>query len=211
MTSPRSLLHSSTSEVAAKAPRGDDVANLQDFELVHRMARGHEPALAELYDRWAELVYSVAASIVGREDAEEVLEDTFWQAWRQAEQYGLKRGKVTTWLTMIARSRAIDRKRRRSRRQLRSWTEEDSNDGWANGTSPLAGAIEQEQRDIVERAIGRLPDDQRETVTLAYFHGLSQREIATRLDQPLGTVKTRVRLATAKLRRYLRVLSDTAL
>lgn len=175
------------------------------------MARGQEPALAELYDRWAELVYSVAASIVGREDAEEVLEDTFWQAWRQAEQYGLKRGKVTTWLTMIARSRAIDRKRRRSRRQLRSWTEEDSNDGWANGTSPLAGAIEQEQRDIVERAIGRLPDDQREIVTLAYFHGLSQREIATRLDQPLGTVKTRVRLATAKLRRYLRVLSDAAL
>lgn len=179
-----------------------------DCELVARMARRDEAALGLLYDRWSALVYSVAARFVSGEDAEEVLEDTFWQAWRQAEQYRNGRGKVSTWLTLIARSRALDRRRKLRRAIVRPWTDADEGAPAEDAECPLEATISSEERGLIFRAIAMLPVEQEETVRLAYFGGLSQVEIARRLDQPIGTIKTRARLAAAKLRGYLSVLRD---
>lgn len=181
-----------------------------DADLVEAMSQRDEGALGILYDRWSALVYSVAAAIVGPEDAEEVLEDTFWQAWRQAEQYRKTRGKVSTWLTMIARSRALDRRKSKNRHPELPWAEARSAQLEKPGPCPLSEAIQSDERGLILAALGMLPLEQRETVELAYFSGLSQNQIAAELDQPLGTIKTRARLAAAKLREHLDVLRDAS-
>ena len=198
-------------EFAAGSPRSDDA----DRELVRRMAAGEEAALGALYDRWASLVYSLVMHLLGDADeAEEVVEETFWQAWRQATRYEASRGAVSTWLTTIGRSRALDRLR--ARRRLR---EEPLSQISARQTArvadaplaaddPLAGAEASERRAIVVAALEALPPEQREVIELAYFSGLSQSEIAAQTAQPLGTVKTRVRLAMDKLRDRLDMLRD---
>lgn len=186
----------------------------RDHELLRRMAAGEETALAALYDRWSTLVHSVAVHVVAdADDAAEVVEEVFWQAWRQAGDYREGRAAVSTWLAMIARSRALDRVR--SRRRFR---ETESPAGAAAlaalpadpAGDPLRGAESSERSAIVARALRALPADQRETVELAYFRGMSQTEIAAYTGQPLGTVKTRVRLAFQKLRDGLSVLREVA-
>ena len=184
-----------------------------DRELVRRMAAGDERALGALYDRWHPLIHSVALQVTGsRDDAEEVVEDTFWQAWRQAARYEASRGSISTWLTMIARSRALDRvrARRRSREDAVEVLPEvapDHADGPAAPT-PLQSAEHDEVRRIVAEAVAKLPPEQRQAVEMAYFGGLSQSEIAEATGQPLGTVKTRARLALQKLREALSGLRE---
>lgn len=188
----------------------------RDHELLRRMAAGEEAALAVLYDRWSTLVHSVAVHVVAdADDAAEVVEEVFWQAWRQAHDYREGRGAVSTWLAMIARSRALDRVR--SRRRFRETESPVAPSVLAalpsdpdGGGDPLRGAEASERSDMVARALRALPADQRETVELAYFRGMSQTEIATYTGQPLGTVKTRVRLAFQKLRDGLSVLREVA-
>jgi len=183
-----------------------------DRELVRRMAAGDESALGTLYDRYSPLLHSVARRIVGDpDDAEEVLEETFWQAWRQAGRYEETRGGLSTWLVMIARSRAVDRVRARRRVREERWDElpeppAESGDA----VSPLDSAQIDEVRRMVGQAVATLPPEQRQTVELAYFRGLSQSEIAEATGQPLGTVKTRARLALQKLREALVVLREEA-
>jgi len=183
-----------------------------DRELVRRMAAGDESALGALYDRYSPLLHAVALRIVGDpDDAEEVLEDTFWQAWRQAGRYEETRGGLSTWLVMIARSRAVDRVRARRRVREERWDElppaqADPHDEAA--ASPLDAAGSDELRRIVGRAVSALPAEQRQAVELAYFGGLSQSEIAAATGQPLGTVKTRARLALQKLREALAALRE---
>ena len=189
---------------------GSRQGELSDADLVKAMTQRDEEALGILYDRWSKLVYSVAAQIVGPDDAEEILEDTFWQAWRQAEQYRNSRGKVSTWLTMIARSRALDRRKSRNRTPELPWVEAGGEQLERSGPCPLSEAIQSDERGLILAALGMLPLEQRETVELAYFAGLSQGQIAAELDQPLGTIKTRARLAAAKLRRHLGVLRDAS-
>lgn len=186
----------------------------RDHELLRRMAAGEEAALAALYDRWSTLVHSVAVHVVAdADDAAEVVEEVFWQAWRQARDYQEGRGAVSTWLAMIARSRALDRVR--SRRRFRE-TEAPAAPSVLAAIpadpegDPLRGAEASERSAMVARALRALPADQRETVELAYFRGMSQTEIATYTGQPLGTVKTRVRLAFQKLRDGLSVLREVA-
>ena len=184
-----------------------------DVELVCSMARGDEQALGMLYDRWQPLLFSVAVQVLGdADDAEEVLEETFWQAWRQAGRYEPARGAVSTWLTMMVRSRALDRARARRRLREEGWEElpEPADDGelLPVAGSPLAAAEQAELRTLVARALRQLPAEQRETVELAYFRGLSQSEIAEATGQPLGTVKTRARLALQKLREALSMLRE---
>lgn len=184
-----------------------------DRELVRRMAAGDESALGELHDRYATLLHSVVLRVVGDpDDAEEVLEEAFWQAWRQAGRYEAGRGGISTWLVMIARSRAVDRLR--SRRRFRAeerWESlpepaESVVDG--DDPTPLHAAETDEVRRVVAAAVAQLPAEQRETVELAYFRGMSQTEIAEATGQPLGTVKTRARLALRKLRDALAVLGE---
>jgi RNA polymerase sigma-70 factor (ECF subfamily) len=176
---------------AGAAPAADP-----DGALLRRMAAGDESALGALYDRWSTLVHSVAARITGDPgDAEELVEETFLQAWRQAGRYEGTRGGVSTWLVVIARSRALDRVRLAGHRR-------------AAAAEPLESAEIAETRQIVHAAMEKLPADQRETLELAYFKGMSQSEIAQATGQPLGTIKTRCRLGLMKLREALSVLRE---
>jgi RNA polymerase sigma-70 factor (ECF subfamily) len=191
------------SQAAAASP-------LADGDLIAQAAGGEERAIATLYDRYGGVLYAVAYRIVGqRADAEEVVIEAFAQAWREAPRFQSERGSVAGWLTMIARSRALDTVRARSRRdRLTASAAADR-----MGVSPAmgewradpAGAVDHaERRTKVREALEMLSPPQRQAIELAYFEGLSQSEIAERLQEPLGTVKTRVRLAMQKLRESLR-------
>ena len=189
-----------------------------DAAVMLRVARGDEQALGALYDRWSPLVFSLCAHILGDDDeAEEAVEETFWQAWRQAERYDAGRGAVSTWLTTIARTRALDRLRSRRRRQeqpMTNLTETDRAqvDATARRTDdPARDAELTERRSLVRQALLALPAEQREVLELAYFRGFSQSEIAEQTGQPLGTIKTRARLAMEKLRDRLGFLREREL
>lgn len=176
------------------------------------MAQRDEGGLAALYDRWSDSVHGVIFSIVrDLDDAEELVEETFWQAWRQASRWDASRGSVGTWLRLIARTRALDRIRSVRRRSESPLEQTDVDRHGTEIESPLDSASERERSDSVLLALEDLPADQKEAVLLAYFGGLSHSEIAARLGQPLGTIKTRVRLAFVKLRQSLAPLRDDRL
>ena len=180
-----------------------------DAAVVARMAAGDEHALGVLYDRWATIVHTIAYYLLGQaDDAEDAVEETFWQAWREAGRYDASRGAVATWLSTIARRRARDLQRARRRRAevpLEIAVPSSVGSGGVAG-SRAPNANPQQQAEMSERArdvasaLAKLPPEQREVIELAYFGGLSQSEIAARTSLPLGTVKTRARLALEKLR-----------
>ncbi len=179
---------------------------LADRALVERMAGCDERALGELYDRHGGPVYSLALAIVGEQaDAEEVVADSFGQAWRTAEQFDPARGSVTAWLATITRTRALDLVRARGRR-ARALTRAalGNSEGLATpiaaGEAPDRGVERQEARRQVARSLAELSEPQRRVIELAYFGGLTQAEIAAELKEPLGTVKTRMRAGLEKLR-----------
>jgi RNA polymerase sigma-70 factor (ECF subfamily) len=174
----------------------------RDRELLARVARGDVAALRSLYDQHAPRAITIAYRILrNREEAEDIVQETFLEVWRRAAQFDPGRGGAVAWVVTIARSRAIDRLRARSiaGRTIASAAEE------AEAMSPVAPAtpaVETERRRDERRvaaALAELPPAQRRTIELAYFEGLSQSEIAAKTDCPLGTVKMRVKLAMAKL------------
>ena len=183
-----------------------------DAELLRRMAAGDEAALGALYDRWSPLVHSVVLRVVNdADDAEELVEETFWQAWRQAGRYDASRGAISGWLVVMARSRALDRVRLRGWQRAGAAASMDVDsvpEPVIDVGGPLEAAALDETRRLVRAALERLPAEQRETVEMAYFRGMSQTEIAAATGQPLGTVKTRARLALQKLREALSVLRE---
>jgi RNA polymerase sigma-70 factor, ECF subfamily len=177
--------------------------------LLLRMAGGDESALASLYDGWAERVYSVAFWFLqDPDDAADVVGETFWQAWRSAGEYDSARAAGTTWLLMIARSRALDRVRA-GRRRIAWTTARPTVDtlleqiAAVQGEMPDAVPELSESRALIAVRLKALPAEQREVVEMAFFAGLSHSEIAEKTAQPLGTVKTRIRLAMKKLREGL--------
>ena len=176
----------------------------EDQCALRRVVDRDSGGLGTLYDRHGRAVFSLALRILGDEsDAEEVTQDVFAQAWRRAGQYDESRGTVAAWLLVIARTRAIDRFRaRRVRPEGRVQDDGGLTLQQLPATEPDVAsemmAAERGQR--VRRALEALPFLQRVAIELAYFEGLSQREIAERLEQPLGTVKTRMRLGLLKLR-----------
>ncbi len=177
-----------------------------DEDLVTEMATGSTAALQELFRRVAPLVYALAVRIERNEaDAEEVLVDSFYQAWRQAGDYDSGRGKAVGWLLSITRSRAIDRlrTRRRNGEKTERYAEETVTFPAPGPPSPEDQAIRSDRRTTVHRALAELPRDQRWAIELAYFLGFSQSQIAARLGLPLGTIKTRMRLGLEKLRNQL--------
>ena len=190
------------------APRSPSTA---DGELVARAAQGDERAIGQLYDRYGAVLYAVAYRIVGqRADAEEVVLEAFAQAWREAPRFEAGRGSVAGWLTMIARSRALDLVRARSRRDRITATAAAgpagrvARDGRVPARSRRRARSRRAAAARCSRRWRRLSPPQRQAIELAYFEGLSQSEIAERLQEPLGTVKTRVRLGMQKLRECLR-------
>lgn len=184
-----------------------------DGVLVARMAGGEDTAVAALYDRWAGVLLAVALRLTrDRADAEEVLAEVFAQAWRDAPRFDPARGSVAAWLTMMTRSRALDVLRARGRRtRIEEAAATESSLPLAAGQGPGAPdrpIEDRERRDAVRGAMADLPEPQRVAVELAYFEGMTQSQIADRLGEPLGTVKTRIRLAMEKLRDALRPYYD---
>jgi len=184
-----------------------DYARYDDEKLIRLIVQLEEEALVQLYDRYNRLVFSLALAVVNdRDTAEEITLDVFLRVWQKAGTYRADQAKVSTWLTHIARHHAIDVLRRRSVRldqQAIHWEE------------LLAGAESSEQdpqesaelslrRERVHTALALLPPDQRQALILAYFGGYTQHQIAEILKQPLGTIKTRLRLAMQKLRDFFR-------
>jgi RNA polymerase sigma-70 factor (ECF subfamily) len=183
-----------------------DYAELDDQTLMLLISRSHTDALSELYDRYSRLVYSLALNVLGDGAiAEEITLDVFTRIWEKADTYRSDQAKVSTWLTSITRNRAIDILRRQSVRpegQSVSWADlSPSAEPYVDGLED--GAELAMQRERVRAAVGQLPDEQKQVLALAYFRGYTHREIAEMLAQPLGTVKTRIRLAMDKLRRML--------
>lgn len=181
-----------------KARREEEIA------LVADMAAGDSQALGVLYDRYAGMLIALAIRILHDQGAaEDILQEAFWQAWRQADRYDPSRSSVSTWLVMLTRSRAIDRLRSRQvkERTLAAVREERE----PVHTSPVGvvDVLMQERRQRLREELARLPDAQREVLELAFFAGLTQREIAERTETPLGTVKTRSLLGLKKLREAL--------
>ena len=180
-------------------------SQVEDERCLKRLASGDESGAADLYDRHARLLYSLILRILGDQtDAEDTLQEVFAQAFRTAARYDRSRGTVAAWLLTMARSRAFDRLRaRRSRFENRSGGAAALDDMPAVQPDAASVMLDEEQTRIVRRALGDLPLLQRIAIELAYYEGLSHSEIAERLEQPLGTVKPRIRHGLMKLRDVL--------
>ncbi len=176
-----------------------------DGKLVSEMAKRDAQAFAAFYDRHASMVLGFLCRMVGdRSEAEEALQDAFWQVWRQADAYDPIRGTPVAWLVQIARSRGLDRLRQVKLRTARTadLPEEDRERIPAAETTDQR-AIDGETQERVHAALAALPTEQRQAVTLAFFDGLTHPEVALKVNAPLGTVKTRIRLGMRKLEAVL--------
>ena len=176
-----------------------------DQELIVRLRAQDQSALNVLYDRYSGVVYALALRIIGQSaDAEDIVVDSFWQVWQQAANYDVSRGQLRGWIVTIARSRALDRLRVIRRAPTVDSEEADNARRiLASDDNPEQETWEAEQSAIVGAALAALPKEQREALELAYYQGLSQSEVAARLGEPLGTIKTRIRLGMMKLREQL--------
>jgi RNA polymerase sigma-70 factor (ECF subfamily) len=177
----------------------------EDRRTIERLTRRDAAALADLYDRYSRSVYSLACRILtDRTEAEDVVQEVFSQAWRQAASYDARRAPVAGWLLMMTRTRAIDRLRARSGRVQTVTALPSLPDPPDLQEGPEALAIGEQEAARVRAALETLTDSQRSAIELAYYEGLSQSDIAERLREPLGTVKTRIRTGLLKLRSALR-------
>ncbi|MBM0742363.1 sigma-70 family RNA polymerase sigma factor [Phormidium sp. CLA17] len=171
--------------------------------ILARIAQQDETALAQLYDRYARVLYSIAFKSLGSvEESEEVVLDVFSQVWRIAKRYDTQKGRVDTWLFMLARSRILDRLRAIQRSAKLPTTSTDAVEIQIAGFSvdPIEDALISERQTQVLSALKTLPPEQRLVLELAYYKGMTQSEIAAQTGFSLGTVKTRVRLGLNKLR-----------
>ena len=175
--------------------------DLTDQELASEVSEQNREALAALYDRYGRRVFGMAARLLGDTvSSEEVTQDVFMRVWNRASSYAPEKGKFTTWLFRIAHNRAIDEMRKKGRDRNRQ--ADDIADHWdleSTDPSPPDVAVANSEYASVRAALAKLPDPQRQVVELSYFKGMTQSEIADKTGQPLGTVKTRMRLALRKL------------
>lgn len=177
-------------------------------QLIERLRSRDQTAMNTLYERYSNVVYAVAVRIIGQSaDAEDVVVDSFWQVWQQAGSYDASRGQLRTWIVTIARSRALDRLRALRRAPTVSSADDLLSLSESRATDdPEQEASVAEQSALLRQALMTLPREQREALALAYYRGLSQSEIAEQLGEPLGTIKTRIRLGMMKLREQLQAL-----
>lgn len=179
---------------------------VSDEALIEKIARADESALGELYGRYNRLIFGIALNAVGNEEsAKEITQDVFLRVWKKAYSYNVERGKVYTWLTRMARNRAIDMLRRRSSRPSNlsiSWLEDKVEVHHTDKTPEMVAALENDKQ-RVRAAVAALPESQKQAIALAYFKGYTHSQIAESLNLPLGTVKGRIRAGMKKLRQYL--------
>ena len=185
---------------------GLSLVMLNDASLIRLLTLGQVDAISELYDRYGRMVYSLALNSLGDAPvAEEIVQDVFMRVWEKADTYDARIAKVSTWLTSITRHRVIDEFRRSKRRLDKtgiSLTELSLSDSLYS-PGPEEETELSLQNKFVREALNTLSPGEREALALAYFKGYSQSEIAQRLGIPLGTVKTRIRMAMQKLRLVL--------
>lgn len=184
-----------------------DYAVLSDEQLVARLKDSDGTAFTVLYERLGALVFSTSLRVLGDVTAaEDITQEVFLRLWRQPDSFDAMRGRFVTWLLSVTRNRAVDELRSRGRRQRR---EEplpemfDRNLLAADSADPAWSAQLAEERRAVRAALATLPPEQRLAIEMAYFKGMTQQEIASELGQPLGTVKTRIRLGMQKLKATL--------
>jgi len=176
------------------------LAHLSDEALVLLAARSEESALAELYDRYGRTAYGLALRVLRDQAlAEDAVQDAFLGVWRTASKFVPERGRASTWILTLVHRRAVDAVRREQRRRSESLD---------HATEPSVEGVEEDawlrlQRERVQSALRRLPDAQRETLELAYYGGFSQSELAERLGQPLGTIKSRMFSGLSRMRELL--------
>jgi RNA polymerase sigma-70 factor (ECF subfamily) len=174
--------------------------NQIDRELIARVANGQQEALGQLYDRYAPVMLAIGLRMLrDRDEAEDMVQDVFVEVWKRAGDYDARRGRVKTWLCLRARSRSLDRIKspRLARRSSLDQTDR------GPGPTTVNAGPGQVDGQRVRSAVDALPADQREVLVLGYFEGLSSSEIATRLDIPMGTVKSRTRAGLQQLRRQV--------
>ncbi len=181
----------------------EDTAPIE--ELIRRIGEGDLGSFEEFYDKFSGLVHATAMRVLNdAEDAKDATQDAFFMLWEKAPLYSPERGKPLTWLMTITRNKAIDRLRARQRRtrlqdEVERATVEDShieNDSFDELDHHEQGAI-------LRQAVGKLSDEQREAIELAYFSNLTQQEIADRLKEPIGTVKARIRRGLMRLKKLV--------
>ncbi len=195
--------------MTAKAEEANviDLTALSDAELVTLVTEQNPDALEVLYKRYSRIVYSFGLRIVGDPQiAEELLQEVFFRTWRQGARFQSSRGAFVTWLLSITHNMAIDELRKRNRRPQKADSEEP--EAMMAAMADTSQDVEEEVwlsslRSTISDAMQLLPPAQRITIEMAYFQGLTQREISERLGEPLGTIKTRMRLGIQKLREQL--------
>jgi RNA polymerase sigma-70 factor (ECF subfamily) len=171
--------------------------------LIRQIAKRDRDAFSRFYECFSSLVFTLAVRMLKvRSDAEDLLQEVFVQVWRQVENYSEERGSPEAWIMNIARSRAIDRIRS-IRRMEKSFILTDDPARAESSANVESSAAESEVRLAMNSALATLPEAQRKLLELAYFDGLTQTEIAARLGEPLGTVKTRMRAGIQRLREML--------
>ena len=189
------------------SPESASYAELDDEELMQRLGYRDLRAFRALYDRYGNLVYSAALRVVrDAHIAEDMVQEIFLRIWRKPDSYVAQRGRFVTWLTSVTRNRAVDEVRSRGRRfryETASPEEQERELPGPETNDPALTAELADQRRLILAALAQIPTEQRQIIELAYFGGLTQQEIAERLSQPLGTVKTRIRLGMQKLRAAL--------
>jgi RNA polymerase sigma-70 factor (ECF subfamily) len=170
--------------------------NPDDSALIARIRAGDESAMADLYDRYSGIVYGVALRVLGNTmAAEDVLQEVFLQLWRNPQAFDAERGRLSAWLAVIARNRAIDHLRKRP-------PEDDIEDlAISTGVNLENAAAQKQAVDKVRGALGQLPVEQRRLLELAFFEGMTHSEIAAKTGEPLGTIKTRIRSGLLVLRK----------
>jgi RNA polymerase sigma-70 factor (ECF subfamily) len=191
-------IYSLNPKIVSERSKNKDVTGPSDDLLLEGVRGKNQQAMADIFDRYGGMVYSVALRVLkDKEKAEDVMQDVFFQLWSKPDAFVQGRGSLGAWLMVVARNRAIDRIRQRR--------ETDSPDDVVL-VSPINLAIEAERNLLMEKVrdlLENLPPEQRKSLQLAYFDGLSHAEIAEQIGDPLGTVKTRIRLALIGLRKAL--------
>jgi RNA polymerase sigma-70 factor, ECF subfamily len=178
-------------------------ADAPDIEVLAHLKAGNQDALAILYDRYAGLVFTIASQILNqRDEAEDLTQDVFLTFWKQ-DKFDATRGRLSTYLALLTRSRALNKLESRHSRQRVVERLAVTETEVLSGNTPLEAATLAEQQSLVQQALGQLSAQQRQILELSYYQGFSQAQIAEQLTLPLGTVKTNARQGLLKLRKIL--------
>ncbi|WP_346267276.1 sigma-70 family RNA polymerase sigma factor [Halalkalibaculum roseum] len=179
----------------------------EEVEILRRIKARDEKAMAELYELYNGLLFSMIISVVKKkEEAEDVLQEVFVTIWEKAPTFNEERGNVYSWLVTLTRNKAIDRIRSKDYKTQKKATQDvDAPDFFLEGNKydPLKTTIYSDRTELVKKALSEIPESQSEVLKIAYYEGLTQREISEQLDIPLGTVKTRMRQGMIKLKDLL--------